>query len=231
MGSVERRERHKAELRQKILDAAREIIMREGFDALTMRKIASWIEYSPAAIYLHFPDRDEIARQLSVAGYRDLLAALAPAATNPDPVERLRAIGEAYVRFGMDNPETYRLIFMEAKYLAAVFGDKSEARPADGASDSATQSFQLLIDTATEMQTTGRIQTDATPQHLAEAFWAALHGVVSLKLTCPAYPATPAEELAGIVMETMLRGLGADQAPRHREPRVATESGPRRRRR
>ena len=58
MGIVERKERQKAELREQILDAARAIVLAEGFDALSMRKIADAIEYSPATIYLHFASRD-----------------------------------------------------------------------------------------------------------------------------------------------------------------------------
>jgi AcrR family transcriptional regulator len=64
-GTTERRERERAEQRQRILDAALHIITQEGFTAMTMRKLAERIEYSPAAIYLHFQSREEIARHLS----------------------------------------------------------------------------------------------------------------------------------------------------------------------
>ncbi len=199
MGSSERRARHKEELRQRILEAAREIIMREGFEALTMRKIAERVEYSPAAIYLHFRDRDEIAKQLSREGFAELFRALEPAAAVEDPVERLRRIAWEYIRFGMENPETYRLIFMEYKYLAVVFGGDSKERD-DPTSRAA---FDLLVRTAAELS----LQVDATPQQIAETLWAAVHGIVSLKLTCPVFPMSTAQELESIMTSALLRGL------------------------
>ena len=60
MGTKERRERERRELRRKILDAARALFVEQGYDAVTMRKIAQAIEYSPTAIYLHFRDKKAV---------------------------------------------------------------------------------------------------------------------------------------------------------------------------
>jgi AcrR family transcriptional regulator len=199
MGSNERRARHKEALRQKILDAARALIMRDGFAALTMRNIASKIEYSPAAIYLHFRDRDEIAKELSREGYAQLYEALKPAAAINDPRERLSEIGRAYVRFGMENPETYRLIFMDYNYLAAVFGGDSQ----EAADDASRGAFNLLMETAAALPT----RADATPQQIAETLWAGVHGIVSLKLTCPDFPMSTAEQLESIMTKALVKGL------------------------
>ncbi len=95
MGSSERKERQRATLQQQILDAAREITIRDGFAALTMRKIAQAIEYAPGTIYLYFESRDEIAIQLCRQGYQELLECLQPTATIADPRDRLRAIANA----------------------------------------------------------------------------------------------------------------------------------------
>ena|GEM_PF-417524 len=113
MGIAERKNRQRQALRERILDAARHIVMREGFAALSMRKIADAIEYSPATLYLHFASRDEIARALCEEGYAQLLETFEPFARVADPAERLKAIGRAYVAFGVEHPQTYRLIFME----------------------------------------------------------------------------------------------------------------------
>jgi AcrR family transcriptional regulator len=199
MGSNERRARHKEALRQKILDAARALIMRDGFAALTMRNIASKIEYSPAAIYLHFRDRDEIAKELSREGYAQLYEALKPAADITDPRERLMEIGRAYVQFGMENPETYRLIFMDYNYLAVVFGGDNQ----DAADEASRGSFNLLMETAAALPT----RTDATPQQIAETLWAGVHGIVSLKLTCPVFPMSTAGQLESIMTGALVDGL------------------------
>jgi AcrR family transcriptional regulator len=123
MGIAERKSRQKQALRERILDAARRIVIREGFAALSMRKIADAIEYSPATLYLHFASRDEIAQALCEEGYAQLLETFVPLAQIADPAERLKAIGRAYVAFGVAHPQTYRLIFMEdPSYTGAALG-------------------------------------------------------------------------------------------------------------
>src|SRR5215468_4665929 len=107
VGTAQRRERERSELRERILEAARDIVRREGFGALTIRKIADAIEYAPGTLYLYFENRDAIARELSSEGFRKLLEAFAPAEKIAEPRARLDAIGHAYVRFGIENPETY----------------------------------------------------------------------------------------------------------------------------
>ena len=57
-----RRARRKAQLRQEIIDAARDILAREGYHQLSMRKVAERIEYSPTAIYLHFEDKRDLGQ-------------------------------------------------------------------------------------------------------------------------------------------------------------------------
>ena len=93
MGTQERRERERQELRTKILDAARELFVSEGYEAVTMRKIAEKIEYSATAIYLHFADKDALVTELCRHDFRSFAAHFGRAAVSEDPVERLRARG------------------------------------------------------------------------------------------------------------------------------------------
>ena len=69
MGITERREREKEEVRKKILDAARELFATEGYERVTMRKVAEAIEYSPTTIYHHFEDKDDLVRALCLADF------------------------------------------------------------------------------------------------------------------------------------------------------------------
>ena len=119
MGVAQRREREKAELREQILKAARAIVLKEGFEGLSMRKIAQAIEYSPATIYMHFQCREEIARQLTREAFGELLAYFAPLTSIKDPMERVRAFGKAYIEFGLTRPESYRLCFMTNQDLSS----------------------------------------------------------------------------------------------------------------
>jgi AcrR family transcriptional regulator len=203
MGITERRERQKAELRDLILAAAASIIADDGFDALTMRKIADAIEYSPATIYLHFASRDEIALELVREGFRKLVDHIAPAAIERDPLRRLRLIGRAYLQFAESDPQTYRLIFMEDERFASPIMLALKAS-ADSASESA---FGILLETVAELVDAGIYRPLPAPT-IASLLWSSLHGIAALKLSCSAYPfegsiAEPGEAL----MDILDRGL------------------------
>ena len=112
MGVKERRERERVETRDKILEAARELFIDEGYDGVSMRQIADKIEYSPTAIYVHFKDKDELFLEICHQDYRLLAHSMVSLAQVADPVQRLRKIGAAYIEFGLNNPNHYRRMFM-----------------------------------------------------------------------------------------------------------------------
>ncbi|GMU11365.1 MULTISPECIES: TetR/AcrR family transcriptional regulator [Corallococcus] len=199
MGITERKERQRAELREHILQVARDMVMKEGFGALSMRKLADAVEYAPATLYLHFENRDAIARELCVRGFQELLAVLEPAAAVKEPAERLSRLADAYLSFGLKHPEAYRLIFMEDPKLSAdLFQDKQ-----DGAGP---KSFALLVRAFEDLKADGRA-LEATPaERLAEVFWAGLHGIISLKLTCSGFQGAPAEALVKTLVATLVHG-------------------------
>ena len=112
MGTTERRERERQELRERILDAARTLFAEQGYDAVTMRKIADRIEYSPTAIYFHFKDKQTLLQELCDTDFGALAHEFQKIARIGDPVDRLRQIGRAYVEFAIAYPNHYRLMFM-----------------------------------------------------------------------------------------------------------------------
>ena len=112
MGITERREREKEEIRHKILDAARELFAAEGYEKVTMRRIAEAIEYSPTTIYLHFEDKDDLVRALCHADFGRLLEAMQLAPASADPIEAIRQLGRAYCAFALQYPNQYRFMFM-----------------------------------------------------------------------------------------------------------------------
>ena len=112
MGKKERRQREQQELKQSILNAAREIAVAEGWSNVTMRKIADRIEYSHPAIYDYFENKDLLLLELVHEGFRQLEAELQAArAQAHDPVEALRHIGRSYLAFAWGSPELYRLMY------------------------------------------------------------------------------------------------------------------------
>ncbi|MFL9962168.1 TetR/AcrR family transcriptional regulator [Paraburkholderia sediminicola] len=190
MGIIERKKRQKQALRERILDAARRIVVHEGFAALSMRKIAEAIEYSPATLYLHFASRDEIARALCAEGYAQLLATFVPLVGIADPAERLKALGRAYVAFGVAHPQTYRLIFMEdPSYTGAALGG------AAGVSD-AGQAGALTDQDAASAATDSVVDTTASATAAISADPAANFATVA-----------PAEDPGAAAMHIMLAAL------------------------
>src|SRR5262245_33596722 len=110
---VARKENEKAELKSRILEAARKTVIRDGFGALSIRKLATEIGYTPGNIYLYFAGRDEIAREICRQGFVELLTAIEPATNLENPLERLKALLKAYAGFAVAHPETYKLAFMQ----------------------------------------------------------------------------------------------------------------------
>jgi AcrR family transcriptional regulator len=116
MGIKERQERDREAVRRSILDAARELFVAEGYQNVSIRKVAERIEYSPAAIYSYFPSKDDIFFDLAEEGFR-LLSHVAPedearyALLNP--LERVRARFWHLYTFSREQPQYFSLIFLD----------------------------------------------------------------------------------------------------------------------
>ncbi len=205
MGIADRKERQRAELRDQILSAALRLIRADGFDALTMRKIADAIEYSPATLYLYFASRDEIALALVREGFAMLVRCLAPAAAIADPLDRLRVLGRAYVDFAQREPETYRLMFMDdPRYTAPLMEALKQSDD-----DTGGEAFSFLRDTVAELIARGAFRPDP-PDMVAGLLWAGLHGIAALKLSCATYPFDGAiDGPAELMIAALARGFAA----------------------
>lgn len=174
MGPKERREREREEIRTRILDAARELFVHEGVESVTMRRIADRIEYSPTAIYFHFRDKEALLAELCDCDFRSFAHGFAEIAQIADPVERLRAAGEAYVSFGLNNPSHYRLMFMTPKTTEA-------STLAKGNPEEDTYAFLKLI--VADLMASGRVRDDLKDVDLvSQVIWSAMHGLVSLEI-------------------------------------------------
>ena len=117
MGIKERHERDREAVSRAILDAARELFVAEGFQNVSIRKIAERIEYSPAAIYGYFPSKDDIFFSLAEEGFR-LLGDAAPLRDDPQfrdatPLERVRAAFWRLYEFSRDQPQYFALMFLD----------------------------------------------------------------------------------------------------------------------
>lgn len=223
MGSNERRERERLETRKKILDAARELFVKHGFDAVTMRKIAEKIEYTPTAIYFHFKDKETLVRELCVADFLDFGQKFAKAAAEPDVLARLRKSGLAYAEFAVKHPNSYRLMFM------------SPAKPVDGIGDvawkgnPAEDAYAFLKMTVDEAMQKGLVREDLTDADLVtQTVWSGMHGVVSLQIAmaCDQWPPwRPLKDRVTIMIDLLLRGLFREDAAPEKKSKPKSKKG------
>ncbi len=136
MGIKERKERERDERRELILNAASEIVASEGTDNLSVRKIASKIEYSPSIIYHYFQDKDDIQNHLMARGYQKIISALASVQVPPDqPAQRLRVMTRQYIEAALQMPDEFKAVQLSSStavlaFTASMFQGASEKKPA-----------------------------------------------------------------------------------------------------
>lgn len=111
-----RQERSRGATRAEIAGAALQLFLDEGFERVSMRRIADAVGYTPGALYAYFRDKDEILYALHVEGFARLRAALTAGDELPlTPGERLYRLGELYLRFAFENPQLYQLMFITSR--------------------------------------------------------------------------------------------------------------------
>src|SRR6266498_1634694 len=101
-------------LRDDLLDATERLMIESGrADAVSIRAIADAVGVTPPSIYLHFPDKESLIFAVCERHFETFDSVIERAgASTDDPVESLRRRGRAYIRFGLENPEPYRILFM-----------------------------------------------------------------------------------------------------------------------
>jgi len=174
MTIAKRKERQKEELRTKILEAAKQLIMEQGFEQTSIRMIADRIEYSPTTIYLYFKDKDDIYHSLHSEGFTILNQYFRALEHVSEPFERLKALSKAYISFAMENGEFYDLMFIirsPMESLSKEMGDWEEGKRA----------FGFLIQTINDCMSKGYFK-GMSPEILAFTVWSMVHGICSLEI-------------------------------------------------
>ncbi|MFB3813166.1 MAG: TetR/AcrR family transcriptional regulator [Terriglobales bacterium] len=206
MGTKERRERERLETRDLILEAARELFLTEGYEGVTMRKVADKIEYSPTAIYVHFADKEDLFRELCHADFAKLASAFQQIGQQPDPVQRLRLIGQAYIEFGLHYPNHYKLMFMTPHCPAGLTERDREVK-----GNPEKDAYAFLKHTVEELIERRLIKDGLTDAELiSQTLWAGVHGVISLHIAKHDdvwLEWTPLEQRAQTMLDALLGGL------------------------
>lgn len=207
MGSTERRLRQKQELRERILDAARELFNARGYDAVTMREIAARIEYSATALYGHFADKQALIDELCREDFSRFGERFVALSSIRDPIERLCRAGVAYFDFAEQHPEHYRLMFMAQRPATAP--DCAER------ADPTRNAYVFLRSLISDLKNAELLRSELTEvDAVAQTAWAAVHGATALDLTIhqtgPWLDFRPRAERIAAVLELLVTGLLAD---------------------
>lgn len=188
--------------RAEILEAAERIFVADGYDGATIRKIADEVGVSSTALYMHFPDKACILHEIVEGTLSLLLARNTDIASRPlDAVLRTRMMLDAYMRWGLEHPNAYQLVYgaMEAS------ADPTPERT----SELSTQCYVVFSSAVREVAASGRLRM-GTADSVAQSLWMACHGVVALLISRREFEWVGVEELMQITLDGMLHGLVVD---------------------
>ncbi|MEP6845845.1 MAG: TetR/AcrR family transcriptional regulator [Panacibacter sp.] len=175
MGIAERKEKQKTEIRKMILDASMKLFVEEGFENVTIRKIADLIEYSPTTVYLYFKDKNEIFYQLHELGFQKMAEANQMLAGIENPLLRLHKMGENYINFGLSQPEFYDVMFIQRAPMQVL----EQMEDCDWKNGETALNF--LRSTVEECMAKGFIKK-GNVDAVSMGIWGMVHGLVSLAI-------------------------------------------------
>ncbi len=204
MRNAPKRIRRKEQAREGIVEVARALFAAEGYEAVTMRRVAEAVDCAVGTLYLHFPDKEALIREVCEGDFGLLARRIATIAKVPDPVERLRRAGLAYVDFALANPNHYRVMFMADRPTIAPESVRHDRH------DPQEDSYAFLRMTVAECIAAGRFRSGIDVDLAVQLTWAALHGLASLRIT-KHYEGwvewKPARKSAAAMIDALLHGL------------------------
>ena len=185
--------------RGEILAAAEKIFVECGCEGATIRKIADEVGVSSTALYMHFRDKSQILHEICETAFDRLMKVDMAIIERPIPVlDKVRAILEAYLRFGFENPNAYRLVFMTRPQEAEEGAQSVAQRLGRDVFDR----FQACVD---ELGAEGKLKTSS--EVAGQTLWAGVHGVVALIITKPYFDWAPRDDLARTMLDALFEGL------------------------
>ncbi len=204
MGISERRERESQEMRQLILSTAMNLFMEKGWESVTIRRIASKIEYSPATIYLYYKDKNEILYDLQVEGFEKLFKQQQEVLSIEDPWERLREHGRVYVSFALENAEYYDLMFI-MRGPAKKIKEQQDWEVGFRSYDFLKSNMELCM----EAGYLPKYHLDAA----TFSFWSLTHGIVSLIIRdrCIMFPEEHLSQLVEGALDFIMSSIKAKE--------------------
>ena len=187
----QRRQRQRKEARRAILNAAEALLVEEGFEAFSMRRLAERCGYTTPTIYHYFNDKKGLLDTLIQERISGFLARMRGVPQGAEPVENWRAMTLAVLRFGLENPTHYRLLTTPRH--------ESEPPPRE-----AEELIELMQRPLSQLRDEGRLIPN-DPEAGRQAAWALVHGLISLTSGRPDYEWS--DSLMTAAVDMMVRGL------------------------
>jgi AcrR family transcriptional regulator len=190
-------------LREEILTAAEQILEDTASeDAVSIRAVADAVGVTPPSIYRHFTDKNHMLFEVCGRSFSELDRVITETAVSDDPFETLDAIARVYVRFGLDHPEHYRIMFMS----------RGDATPEDFDEHMlvGTSAFGRLFETCERAIATGRVRpavADRGALIMAMLVWSQVHGLTSLMIAKPSAPWADLDVMVDTFLDFVRAGI------------------------
>jgi AcrR family transcriptional regulator len=201
LGILERKERQKQGLRQEILSAALDVFATQGYQQLSMRRLAEKIEYSPTTIYLHFKDKAalfECVCEQTFSRLSELFERIM--SESSDPLKALRQSCRAYIDFGLDHPNEYKVAFLLDS------GQQIESSALLSKLPLAIEVFSQLRRGVGDCMRAGQL-AEADPDLVSQVIWSNLHGITALLIVKSGFPWCDKDRLIDLIIETTLKSF------------------------
>ncbi|MCP4502383.1 MAG: TetR/AcrR family transcriptional regulator [Deltaproteobacteria bacterium] len=189
-----RRNRERDEIAFDILEAGKEVLIDEGPERFSMRKVASTVKLSVGTIYHYFSDKEALLSQVVTDSFVLLDRRIEEASNRK---RGLRGLIDAYWQFGLEFPGEYYLLFLSQPPLLEKV-DAPNANPLDLLRKGLEENAPFLVEHFSE-------------KALTDAFWASIHGAVALANNCRNFSPARAEAMKAALTEVLLRGLSTPE--------------------
>jgi AcrR family transcriptional regulator len=189
--SQQRRLERRTHARRAILEGTEALLLEEGYERFSMRRLAARCGYTAPTIYHYFGDKPGLIHALLEERFAEVLERLRGVPVRSDPVESLRCLASELIDFGLRNPTHYRL-------LSLPRGGELSAPP------SAEEAIALVQQPLRQLAAEKRLTTTDV-EAAFQVIWAAVHGIIHLRITRPDYEWST--DLPGLALESLTRGL------------------------
>ena len=186
--------------RTEILEAAKRLFVEHGYNATTIRRIAGQVGISSTGLYVYFPDKNAILAEICDATFKSLIEELDEVRSKyADPLRALQESLEGYIRFGLNHPNEYKLVFL-SRHAEEL------PQPEDRNDKLGMQAFQRFSE-GVEAAVQAGLTQEADTERLAQQLWAGIHGLVVLLLLKPDFCWVDMDSLISGHVRMLIQGV------------------------